>query len=209
MLLVLAGSSSSLPTLIAIRFLSLKVLREKPVQMLHSDRSVTRTSDSAAKAALLQIVCIRFRAFEAKFGRLPKPDEPIFFDETQSHPVKASISEAGAQLEQGARAARVNVEPVLSFLGLSPRKLRSFRRTDEGTRRVFAYIARSHQSNRRESGFSAGWNRFLANERLRRRHRITREELRALSSTAFLGEPKTERQFLFILETIRRAPGED
>jgi len=93
--------------------------------------SETKTPDPDARYALLLIVRVRLRAFEAKFGRLPEPNEPIFFDETQDHPVRASISEARAQLERGAREAGVKVGPVLRFLRLSPGgKVRSLRQTD-------------------------------------------------------------------------------
>jgi len=45
---------------------------------------------------------------------------------------------------------------------------------------------------------------LLSNERLHRRCQITREELKVVSSAAFLGEVVTERGFLFILRTIRK-----
>jgi hypothetical protein len=50
-----------------------------------------------------------------------------------------------------------------------------------------------------------GIRRFLSNERLHRRHRITPEELEAVSSAALLGKVTTEREFLSILDIIRRS----
>jgi hypothetical protein len=143
---------------------------------------------------------LRVRAFETKFGRLPKPDEPIFFDESLTHPAKASTNEVRAQLERGAREARVDLDPVLHFLGLSYRPTSIPRsRADTLARRGGAH---SVQSNRRDSDSSTGGNGFLTNERLHRRHRITREELQTLSAASFLGEA-TERDYLLVLETIR------
>src|SRR5262249_60183544 len=83
-------------------------------------KSATRPDHALAKPALPQIARVRFRAFEAKFGRLPKPDEPIFFDESDNQPVKASMADARSQLERGAKQAGVQVDPVLQFLGFTP-----------------------------------------------------------------------------------------
>lgn len=49
------------------------------------------------------------------------------------------------------------------------------------------------------------WERFKANTRLHTRHGITRQELRALEAVALLGAVRTQRDFLFILQTIRQA----
>lgn len=49
------------------------------------------------------------------------------------------------------------------------------------------------------------WERFKVNTRLHTRHGITREELRALAGIALLGTVRTQRDFLFILQTIRQA----
>ena len=177
--------------------------KENPVTMRQIDRSAIRSTNGTAKYALLQIVRIRFRAFEAKFARSPKPDEPIFFDESLSHPVKASFEETRAQLERGAREARVDLDPVLHFLGLSYRAKSNRQSTaDASARRGGHHSAQTHHSNRRDSEASTGWNRFLANERLHRQHRITREELQTLSAASFQGDA-TERDYLLVLETVR------
>jgi hypothetical protein len=169
------------------------------------DSSDTRKAGGTAKYGLLQIVRVRFRAFEEKFGRLPKPDEPIFFDESLTHPVKASTGEIRAQLERGAREARVDIDPVLQFLRLSCRVKSIRSAADANARRGSARSVQPYRSDRRDLDASTGGNGFLTNERLRRRHRITREELQTLSATSFLADA-TERDYLLVLETIRRRP---
>jgi len=181
--------------------------------MRQIDKSAVTSDHTLAKHALLQIIRVRFRAFEAKFGRLPKPDEPIFFDESHHQPVKASINDALAQLGRGAKQAGVSVDPVLEFLGFSSGRVKSSERfaADARARTVPSLSYRSprrHRSTLREANTSTGLGRFLANERLHRRHRITREELKALSSTAFLGTASTERGFLSILRVIRSSDSE-
>ena len=79
-------------------------------------RNRSRESDEQAKIALLRITHIRFRAFAAKFGRDPRIDEPLFFDESQDQPVEAQGMELQEQLARGAREAGVELEPVLRFL---------------------------------------------------------------------------------------------
>ncbi len=51
----------------------------------------------------------------------------------------------------------------------------------------------------------AAWERFKANRGLHARHGITRSELAALRGIAALGEVRSQRDFLFILQTIRQA----
>lgn len=162
--------------------------------------------DSSAKYGLLQIIRIRFRYFEEKFGRLPKPDEPLFFDESQSYPLKASIAETRAQLAQAAHQALVNLGPVLGFLGLAEDKAKSVPRPAPGqsARNGGRPVAQSSLSNRGESQAKAGWSRFLANERLHRRHRINRKELQAISNASFLGEARSDRDYLLVLKIIRQ-----
>ena len=162
------------------------------------------------KHALLQIVCVRFRAFEAKFGRLPKRDEPIFFDESHHQPVEASMADARSQLERGAKQAGVSVDPVLQFLGFSPQKIRTGERlpSKASSRSVGSpgrRLPRHPGSTYRQASASTGSNRILADGRVLRRHRVTREELQALSSTAFLGEAGTERTLVSVLKVIRSA----
>jgi transcriptional regulator with XRE-family HTH domain len=55
----------------------------------------------------------------------------------------------------------------------------------------------------------SSWQRFKTNKRLHTRHGITRSELNALQSVAGLGEVRNQRDFLFILQTIRQALTDD
>lgn len=49
------------------------------------------------------------------------------------------------------------------------------------------------------------WERFAANKRLQTRNGVTRAELAALEKVATLGPVRSQRDFLFILQTIRQA----
>ena len=93
---------------------------------------------------------------------------------------------------------------MLHFLGLSSCGVKSVRRSaahaTARTRRP--HSAKSHYSDRGWFEESTGGNGFLTNERLHRRHRITREELQTLSAASYLGEA-TEQDYLLVLETIR------
>jgi len=93
--------------------------------VLTSDRHANRTADFLAEYSLLRIVQIRFRDFEAKFGRSPRPDDPIFFDDSLDRPAKATTSQLRAQLEQAAREVGVRVDPVLCLLGLDAQRGRA------------------------------------------------------------------------------------
>jgi transcriptional regulator with XRE-family HTH domain len=53
------------------------------------------------------------------------------------------------------------------------------------------------------------WERFKANRRLHTRHGITRAELGALERVAALGPVRSQRDFLFILQSIRQALSDD
>jgi transcriptional regulator with XRE-family HTH domain len=52
---------------------------------------------------------------------------------------------------------------------------------------------------------ASAWERFKGNRRLHTRHGITRAELTTLREVAALGPVRTQRDFLFILQTIRQA----
>lgn len=49
------------------------------------------------------------------------------------------------------------------------------------------------------------WERFKSNRRLHTRHGVTQGELQALGAVAKLGAVGSERDFLFVLQTIRQA----
>lgn len=55
-------------------------------------------------------------------------------------------------------------------------------------------------------GHSA-WEEFRKNEQLRRIHNITGEEMEMLSRVALLGDVRSPRDFIYILNTVRHAVG--
>lgn len=64
--------------------------------------------------------------------------------------------------------------------------------------------ARALVAPQRESRGSV-WERFKTNRALHTRHGISKKELAALEGVAMLGAVRTQRDFLFILQTIRQA----
>ena len=54
---------------------------------------------------------------------------------------------------------------------------------------------------------SSAWEEFRRDERLRRLHNITAEEMDVLSRVALLGEISSPRDFIYILNTVRHALG--
>src|SRR5215469_1303280 len=139
-----------------------------PLRMPRIFRDCSRESDEQAKIALLRIAHIRFQAFAAKFGRDPRIDEPLFFDESQDQPVEAQGRELQEQLARGAREAGVELEPLLRFLAQPKRHEHVARRSahDLSSRKAGRYHPRSGADNRAEGGSRPGWTRFLRNERL-------------------------------------------
>jgi transcriptional regulator with XRE-family HTH domain len=51
------------------------------------------------------------------------------------------------------------------------------------------------------------WEEFRKDERIRRAHNITSDEMQLLSTVALMGEIPSPRDFLYILHTIRNALG--
>ncbi len=51
------------------------------------------------------------------------------------------------------------------------------------------------------------WEDFRKNEQLRRVHSISHEEMEMLSRVALLGEERSARDFIYILNTVRHAVG--
>jgi transcriptional regulator with XRE-family HTH domain len=54
---------------------------------------------------------------------------------------------------------------------------------------------------------TSAWEAFCKNDSLLKLHNITEEELQALSAVALLGDVRSPRDFMFILNTIRQALG--
>jgi hypothetical protein len=95
--------------------------------------------------------------------------------------------------------SRVNT-PIIALakvLGLDPREL--FFLANPGTQRL---IFRNQESKSESS-----WATFRNDPILRRIHNISEQEMRALSGVARLGEVKSPRDFLLILNTIRHVIG--
>jgi len=51
------------------------------------------------------------------------------------------------------------------------------------------------------------WETFAKDEKLRESHKITDQEMETLSRVALMGEVRSSRDFIFILQTIRHALG--
>ena len=58
-----------------------------------------------------------------------------------------------------------------------------------------------------ESSTIPAWEDFRKNEQLRRVHSISNEEMEMLSRVALLGEVRSARDFIYILNTVRHAVG--
>jgi transcriptional regulator with XRE-family HTH domain len=54
---------------------------------------------------------------------------------------------------------------------------------------------------------NSSWEDFRKNEQIRRLHNINNEEMEALSRVALMGEVRSQRDFIYILNTIRQALG--
>ena len=60
---------------------------------------------------------------------------------------------------------------------------------------------------REEAATNSAWEEFRRNEQLRRIHNVTNEEMEALSRVALMGEVRSQRDFIYILNPIRQARG--
>jgi transcriptional regulator with XRE-family HTH domain len=58
-----------------------------------------------------------------------------------------------------------------------------------------------------ETKTSSSWEEFKKNEQMRRIHNITSEEMDMLSQVALLGDIRAQRDFIYILQTVRNALG--
>ena len=62
-------------------------------------------------------------------------------------------------------------------------------------------------SQHEETPDNSAWEDFRKNEQTRRLHSISNEEMEALSRVALMGEVRSQRDFIYILNTIRQALG--
>jgi len=161
------------------------------------------TQQYHARTGLIRIAHFRFRAFIAKFKREPGIHEPIFFDETKDSPFQSDPDNYRMQLEEAAREVGVRLEPVLTLLGLTA--------ASKGQRKASVPRPETSRRTRKDqtrpdrvsSGVRSPWTRFLSDERLCRRYRITGRERELLSGTSFLGEARHLQDFLLVLKAIR------
>ncbi len=58
-----------------------------------------------------------------------------------------------------------------------------------------------------ESETNSAWEDFRKNEQLRRIHQISGDEMEMLSRVALLGDVRSPRDFVYILNTVRHAVG--
>ena len=117
-------------------------------------------------------------------------------------------------MTQAQVATKVGCQP--NFIGYleanarrpSPRAMARLAKTLDLDERELYLLAHPHlravmAAPNEERG--SAWERFKTNTRLHTRHGITRAELGALERVAALGSIRAQRDFLFILQTIRQA----
>lgn len=81
----------------------------------------TRTKDDPffrAERALVKVICHRFKEFRKCFGRLPNPEDPLFFVQGFGGPLPAPDALAIAQLKQAANECGVDFGLIRSVLVL-------------------------------------------------------------------------------------------
>jgi DNA-binding XRE family transcriptional regulator len=88
------------------------------------------------------------------------------------------------------------VRSLAEVLGLDPREL--FFLANPETRDLVSPTTSSKAS---------AWDAFSADQKLRKVHGITGSEMETLSQIALMGEVRSSRDFIFILNTIRHALG--
>jgi transcriptional regulator with XRE-family HTH domain len=57
------------------------------------------------------------------------------------------------------------------------------------------------------AGEDSAWDDFSKNEQLRRIHNVTNDEMEMLARVALLGDVRSQRDFIYILNTVRHAVG--
>jgi hypothetical protein len=67
--------------------------------------------------ALIAVVRLRYQAFLIRFGRDPRPDEPLLFDPKQDEPTAANADEQFLQIKDAADVANVDAILLLNCLG--------------------------------------------------------------------------------------------
>ncbi|HLW70607.1 MAG TPA: hypothetical protein VKS22_08280 [Candidatus Binataceae bacterium] len=75
--------------------------------------------DTRIASALLEIARIRYEAFRERFGREPKPDDPLLFDPREDEPVPANVTDQVLQVVSAAMLSNVDADMVLGYLGFN------------------------------------------------------------------------------------------
>jgi hypothetical protein len=70
------------------------------------------------RCSMIRVATYRFEIFREKFGRPPELSDELFFDETQSQPVRASRAEIKNQIFAAAEAQGLNFFTLLTYLEL-------------------------------------------------------------------------------------------
>ena len=139
------------------------------------------------------------RLKERSFGNVLR-ERRRQFDLTQeevAHRIKTSTPYIG-HLESGKRHPSDKIVTRLAeVLGLDQREL------------FFLANPRAQAilSPEPESDAKSAWEDFRKNEQIRRLHNINNEEMEALSRVALMGDVRSQRDFIYILTTIRQALG--
>jgi transcriptional regulator with XRE-family HTH domain len=148
----------------------------------------------AVKGAIMAKVKIR------SFGQVIR-DRRRQLDLTQeevAHRINTSTPYIG-HLESGKRHPSEKVVTRLAdVLGLDRRE--TFFLANPGAKALLSQQVQANNS-------ASAWDEFRKDERLRRIHNITGEEMEMLSHVALMGDVRSSRDFVYILNTIRQALG--
>jgi hypothetical protein len=79
------------------------------------------------QCSMIRLTSHRFAIFYKKFGRVPGPNDELFFDSSQPEPVRASHLEIKHQIFAAAEAQGLNFFILLSYLGLTSARIRDER----------------------------------------------------------------------------------
>ncbi len=90
------------------------------------------------------------------------------------------------------------VTKLADVLGLDRRE--TFFLANPGAKELLSQPSQSHSN-------ASAWDEFRKDERLRRIHNISGEEMDMLSHVALMGDVRSSRDFVYILNTIRQALG--
>jgi hypothetical protein len=81
-------------------------------------QEVTSEQDAIA-TALIKVAQVRYAAFRERFGREPRPDEPLLFDPAEDQPTAANHTDRTLQIISAAMLSNVDARLVLDYLGFA------------------------------------------------------------------------------------------